>query len=69
MKDLTYKKDIGKRLKNYRLEREWSLAKLSQVTRISVSALWYIEQGENTPSDLTMFKLDKALPGLIDHAA
>jgi predicted transcriptional regulator len=59
------KNGIGKRVKTYRLEREWSLAQMSKVTRIAASALWYIENGSK-PSDLTIHKLTKALPGLFD---
>jgi transcriptional regulator with XRE-family HTH domain len=59
--------NFGKRLKAYRLEREWSLTQLSKVTRIAASALWYIEQGRE-PGDLTMHKLAKALPGLFENA-
>jgi transcriptional regulator with XRE-family HTH domain len=60
--------EIGKLLKKYRLEREWSLDQLSKITRISTSALWYIEQGEKQPNDLTKHKLEKSLPGLFETA-
>jgi len=69
MQDKEAKEVLGSRLRKYRLEREWSLTRLSQVTRIAASALWYMEQGKRKPSDVSLYKIKKALPGLIEEIA
>ena len=56
--------EFGKRLKAYRLRRKWTLAQMSAVTGIAISALWAIERGKVTPQELTVARIQDALPDL-----
>jgi transcriptional regulator with XRE-family HTH domain len=56
--------DIGKALLKYRMKRRWTLQQLSNVTGVSVSALWYAENGKVNPHELTKARITDALPDL-----
>lgn len=66
MRSKNDKKDIGKRIRKYRFDHELSLQKLSLITRISPSALWYIENGFRDPEEMTVHKILKAIPDLLE---
>jgi len=54
---------FGKRLKQYRLEREWTIEHIAGLTRMSGAAISRIENEKVVPRDLTTHKIGKALPG------
>lgn len=58
---------IGAKLKAYRLEREWTYRQLSLVTGVSIVGLWQIEHERVTPHELTVHRIIKRLPGLINE--
>lgn len=60
-------KALGARIKKYRMKREWSVARMSIFTRVSVGALWNLEQGRQKPSDLTLYRLQEAVPELFER--
>lgn len=49
------------------MKREWSVARMSIFTRVSVGALWNLEQGRQKPSDLTLYRLQEAVPELFER--
>lgn len=57
---------VAKALKQYRLEREWTLEQTAVVTGLSPSTIQKIENGTHFPHDLTLHILCKRLPGLLD---
>jgi transcriptional regulator with XRE-family HTH domain len=68
MQVIDTKQAIGERLKQYRMDREWSISHLSKLTGIASSVLWYLEQGRE-PAELTVHKLRKRLPGFLEDEA
>lgn len=58
------RKHIASNLKRYRLEREWTLERMAEITQLHASTLAKIENEIVVPHDLTIFKLEKRLPGL-----
>jgi transcriptional regulator with XRE-family HTH domain len=56
---------LARELKRYRLEREWSLKRLSAVTGMAISSLWQIENGKVRPHELTVHRLKRSLPGFM----
>jgi len=64
-----YRQNIASKLKTYRLEHEWSLETMSQIIGISANGLWAIENGKVVPQELTVHKILKTLPDLLENAA
>lgn len=60
---------VGPLLKRYRLSREWTYEQLAAAAGMSAGAIWYIEKGRKIPSELTVERLRKRLPGLFDQEA
>lgn len=56
-------KDIGKRIRKFRQEREMSVNHLAEITGISKSYLWSLENEESAarPSGETLYAIAKAL--------
>lgn len=49
-------------LKRFRMDKGWSLEKLSEKTGVSTKALWSIEHGKSQPFELTIFRIRRTLP-------
>jgi transcriptional regulator with XRE-family HTH domain len=58
------KDQLPERLKAYRLDRYWSLAKMARETGVAHSTIWKIEKRICKASDLTITKIFKRLPDL-----
>jgi transcriptional regulator with XRE-family HTH domain len=58
-------KAFAEALKLYRLDRDWTLENMATETDIPASTLCRIENALVTPTDRTIHKLKKALPGLV----
>jgi DNA-binding XRE family transcriptional regulator len=56
--------DIGKKLKQYRMRKLWTLRQMATVTDLSEATIYKIEVGDVTPHDLTVAKILKAIPDL-----
>lgn len=57
--------NVANAIKNYRLEREWTLSQMAIAAGLSASAIQKYEKGTHYPSDLTLHKLKKRLPGFL----
>lgn len=53
--------DLGVRLREYRLQREWTLDELAQKVSLSKSYLSRLEEGERQPSLAALLALSRAL--------
>jgi transcriptional regulator with XRE-family HTH domain len=51
---------LGKRIKDLRLRRKWTLRKLSEVSNLSANAISLIERGENSPTVSSLHRLAMA---------
>ena len=68
---------IGQKLKQYRLERDLTYGELAEIinkdlpeeSRLHVSTLSRIENGDSEPSERTAYKIQKALPALFQETA
>lgn len=60
-------KAVGRRLRLRRIAKGWSLKKLSEVSRVSISAIRKIELGESNPGLLTVLALVEALDEPVDR--
>ncbi len=58
---------LGHRLRHLREQRQWSLKRLAQESRVSVAAIRKIELGQSNPSILTILSLVEALGESIDR--
>jgi transcriptional regulator with XRE-family HTH domain len=58
---------IGRRLRELREAREWSLKRLSVQSRVSITAIRKIESGESNPSLLTVLAIADVLGESIDR--
>lgn len=65
MNSTVTKPNIATAIKSYRLEREWTLSQMAAATGLSASAIQKYEAGTHYPSDLTLHKLKKRLPGFL----
>ena len=57
---------FARKLKEYRLEREWTLRQMANVIGIDIRTIWNLENGKAIPHELTYRKLIKALPGILE---
>ena len=68
---------ISQKLKQYRLERDLTYEAMAAIineglpeeSRIHVSTLSRIENGETEPNERTLYKIQKALPELFSETA
>lgn len=63
------KQNIAAALKEYRMNREWTLEELATVTGFHASTLHRIEEGKSRPHDLTLHILKRKLPGFMEDVA
>ncbi len=61
--------DFGATLKRSRMRRLWSLRQMAVVTGMSVNGIRQIEAGKVKPHELTVARIVKALPDIIEGAA
>ena len=63
IEDVTLKinTQIGKRIKKYRKQKDWTLAQLSQHTNLSKSLISQLEHARNSASIMTLYKISHAL--------
>jgi transcriptional regulator with XRE-family HTH domain len=54
MKDGIYLKEMGKKIKAARKAKKISLPKMSKLTKIDLSNLWFLENGERNTHILTL---------------
>ena len=59
--------EFGKRLKDFRVGRDWTLEQVANITGVPASTLSRIENGLVDPNDRTAFKIKKAFPVLADE--
>ena len=52
---------IGERIKEYRLKREWTIAKLAAQTDLSKSLISQIENAKNSASIMSLAKIARSL--------
>ena len=60
---------IGNRLKKYRVARMWTWEQLGAACGLTGPAVWKIAHEKVQPNELTIAKLRRALPGLLDDEA
>jgi transcriptional regulator with XRE-family HTH domain len=54
---------IAEQLKQYRLQKEWTLAQVAGLTGLNLASVWKIENGKVKPHERTVAKLKRTLPG------
>ena len=52
---------VGNKLKELRIKKGLSQQRLAKLARVPQSTIWYIEQGQRSPTLKTLEKLAKAL--------
>lgn len=60
---------IAETIKKYRLERLWTLRQMATVIGLTTGALWKIENGKVKPHELTVAKIQRALPDIEINSA
>lgn len=60
-------KGFGRKLKEYRLRKGWTLRQLSGVTGYPTATLSRIENGRVEPHELTMANIIRALPNVLEE--
>jgi transcriptional regulator with XRE-family HTH domain len=60
---------LAAKLKRYRIERDLTLQQIADLAKIGVGTVYRLENGLVEPNERTLYKLRKALPGLIETAA
>lgn len=58
------KKMIASKLKQFRLERDLTLAEIASKAGVGVPTVYRIENGIAEPNERTLYKLEKAFPEL-----
>jgi transcriptional regulator with XRE-family HTH domain len=61
--------DIAARLKTYRLTKMWTLKQLANAVGLSTVTVWKIENGKVSPHELTVAKIQRALPDFEQRSA
>jgi transcriptional regulator with XRE-family HTH domain len=70
MKDTSYiPKEFGKRIRQIRLDRFWTLEQMSVAVGICPASLHKYENGKGTPTPLTAAKIRRVFPVLFEDVA
>jgi transcriptional regulator with XRE-family HTH domain len=59
-------KNLATVLKRYRIERDLTLQQIADLTKLGVGTIYRLENGLVEPNERTVFKLRRALPGLLE---
>ncbi len=63
------KEIVIQRLKQYRVERQWTLQDMARTLDLSAAHVARLEQGISKPNSLTLYRIEKRLPGILGDAA
>ncbi len=63
--DVVINQRIGKRIKEYRLGRHWTIARLAEKTGLSKSLISQLENGKNSASMMTLSKIARSVGGRV----
>jgi transcriptional regulator with XRE-family HTH domain len=63
------KETIATKLKRYRLEHDLTFEEIAEKAGVGAPTVYRIENGLVEPNERTLYKLGKALPGLLESAA